>query len=149
MNMKLSHFICRRWWSAICTGKRRKALFMSIFAINVPVTIQSTLFRCLRRPPKTQFCACRAHYNSTLVETIQSTLFRTCGAHYNSTLMETIQSTLFRACGDHIKHTIPCACGAYYKFHARGDNTRHTIPHLRRPHKAYNSALAESTLRYI
>ena len=149
MNIKLSHFVCRRWRSAICTGKRRKAFFMSIFAIKVPVIIQSTLFRACGDHIKTQFRACRAHYNSTLVETIQSTLFRTCRAHYNSMLVETIQSTLFRARGDHIKHTIPRACGAHYKFHTRGDNTKHTILHLRRPHKAYNSALAESTLRYI
>ena len=126
MNMKLPHFICRRWRSAICTGKRRKVLFMSIFAIKVPVTIQSTLF-----------CACGDHIKHTIPR-LQSTLqFHARGDNTKHTILHS---------GDHIKHIIQCACGAHYRFHARGDNIKHTIPHLWRPHKAYNSVLAESTL---
>ena len=78
----------------------------------------------LRRPHK-------AH-NSALAEYIT----------YNSTLVETIQSTQFRACGGHIKHTIPCLRSTL-QFRARGDNTKHRILRLRRPYKPHNSALAE------
>ena len=96
MNMKLSHFICRRWRSAICTGKRRKALFMSIFAIKVPVTIQSTLFR-----------TCGDHIKHTIPR-LQSTLqFHARGDNTKHTIPH-LQSTLqFHARGDNTKHTIP------------------------------------------
>ena len=160
MNMKLSHFICRRWRSAICTGTRRKALFMSIFAINVPVTIQSTLFRACGDHLKHNSALAehitilhswrqyKAHYSALAEHITIPHSWRQYKAHY-SALVETTLNTQFRALAEHITNSTLVETIQGTLFRTCGGHIKHTILHLRRAHYDTYNITIHVTSQYI